>query len=216
MEKTKIGTVVPLDASWSDIGSLKSLWEYEDKNAQGNLIQGNVKLKKVERSFFRSENRLLVGLGVKDLIALETDDATLIANKEFSQEIKDFVNEMKLNGIDEATNHKRDTDHGGIICQSPKIKSWQVKIIEVNPGASLSLQKHHHRAEHWVVVQGTALVKIGEKETILSENQSTFIPIGFKHQLSNPGKLLLRVIEVQSGDYLGEDDIVRFKDKYGR
>ena len=216
MEKTKIGSVVPLNASWSDIGSLKSLWEYEDKNAQDNLIQGNVLLKKVERSFFRSEKRLMVGLGVKDLIALETDDAILIANKEFSQEIKDFVNEMKLNGIDEATNHKKGYRPWGNYLSIAKDKRWQVKIIEVNPGASLSLQKHHHRAEHWIIVQGTASVKIGKNEKILSENQSTYIPLGVKHQLSNPGKLLLRVIEVQSGDYLGEDDIVRFKDKYGR
>ena len=216
MEKTKIGAVVPLDACWSDIGSLKSLWEYEDKNAQGNLIQGNVLLKNVERSFFRSKKRLLVGLGVKDLIALETDDAILIANKEFSQEIKDLVNEMKSNGMDEATNHKKGYRPWGNYLSIAKEKSWQVKILEVDPGASLSLQKHHRRAEHWIVVQGTALVKIGAKETILSENQSIYIPIGVKHQLSNPGKLILRVIEVQSGDYLGEDDIVRFKDMYGR
>ena len=158
----------------------------------------------------------MVGLGVKDLIALETDDATLIANKEFSQEIKDLVNEMKLNGIDEATNHKKGHRPWGNYLSIAKDKGWQVKIVEVNPGASLSLQKQHHRSEHWIVVQGTALVKIGEKENILSENQSTYIPIDVKHQLSNPGELTLRVIEVQSGDYLGEDDIVRFEDIYGR
>ena len=158
----------------------------------------------------------MVGLGVKDLIALETDDAILIANKEFSQEIKDLVNEMKSSGMDDATNHKKGYRPWGNYLSIAKEKSWQVKILEVDPGASLSLQKHHRRAEHWIVVQGTALVKIGAKETILSENQSIYIPIGVKHQLSNPGKLILRVIEVQSGDYLGEDDIVRFKDMYGR
>ncbi len=216
LEKTKKGSVVPLNANWSDLGSLKSLWDNEDKNDQGNLIQGNVHLKKVKDSFFRSENRLLVGLGVTDIIAVDTEDVTLIAKKEFSEEIKEVVNEMKNNGIDEANNHKRGFRPWGNYLSIAKENSWQVKIIEVNVGASLSLQKHHHRSEHWVVVQGTALIKVGEIEKILYENQSTYIPAGVKHQLSNPGKTKLRIIEVQSGEYLGEDDIVRYEDKYGR
>ena len=216
MEKTKIGSVVPLNAEWSDIGTFKSLWEYEEKNDQGNLVQGNVFLKNVKDSFFRSEDKLLVGFGVKDLIAIDTFDATFISKKELSQEVKELVVEMKKCGINEASQNKKGFRPWGSYLSIAKDKSWQVKILEVSVGASLSLQKHHHRAEHWVVVQGTALVKVGEKENILHENQSTYIPLGVKHQLSNPGKSILRIIEVQSGDYLGEDDIVRYKDQYGR
>ena len=216
MEKTKIGSVVPLDARWSDIGSLKSLWEYEEKNEQGNLIQGNVLLKKVKDSFFRSEKRLLVGLGVKDLIAIETEDVTLIANKESSQEIKGLVNEMINNGIDEALNHKRGFRPWGNYLSLASSESWQVKIITVKPRGSLSLQKHRYRSEHWVVVNGTALVTIEKDEIILKENQSVFIPIGSKHKLANPYEKNLSIIEVQCGSYLGEDDIVRYEDKYGR
>jgi len=216
MEKTKIGSVVPLDAKWSDIGSLKSLWEYEEKNDQGNLIQGNVLLKKVKDSFFKSDKRLLVGLGVKDLIAIETDDVTLIANKESSQEIKDLVNEMITNGIDEAVNHKKGYRPWGNYLSLASDQFWQVKIIEVKPGASLSLQKHRYRSEHWVVVKGTASVTIEDKEIILEENQSVFIPVGSKHKLANSKKENLSIIEVQCGTYLGEDDIIRYEDKYGR
>ena len=216
MEKTKIGSVVPLDAKWSDIGSLKSLWEYEEKNDQGNLIQGNVLLKKVKDSFFRSDKRLLVGLGVKDLIAIETDDVTLIANKDSSQEIKDLVNEMITNGIDEAVNHKKGYRPWGNYLSIANDEYWQVKIIEVKPGASLSLQKHRYRSEHWVVVKGTASVTIEDKEIIIEENQSIFIPVGSKHKLANYRKENLSIIEVQCGTYLGEDDIVRYEDKYGR
>ena len=216
MEKTKIGTVVPLDAKWSDIGSFKSLWEYEDKNDKGNLIQGNVFLKNVKDSFFKSEDKLLVGFGVEDLIAINTFDATFIAKKECSQEIKELVSEMEKNCVEEVSENKKGFRPWGNYLSIAKDKRWQVKIIVVNVGASLSLQKHHHRSEHWVVVQGTALVKIGEIENVLYENQSAFIPVGVKHQLSNAGKSVLRIIEVQSGDYLCEDDIVRYEDKYGR
>jgi mannose-1-phosphate guanylyltransferase len=173
-------------------------------------------LKNVKDSFFRSEDKLLVGFGVKDLIAIDTFDATFISKKELSQEVKELVIEMKNSGITEASQNKKGFRPWGSYLSIAKDKSWQVKILEVSVGASLSLQKHHHRAEHWVVVQGTALVKVGEKENILHENQSTYIPLGVKHQLSNPGKSILRIIEVQSGDYLGEDDIVRYKDQYGR
>ena len=216
MEKTKKGSVVPLNANWSDLGSFNSLWDCEEKNNQGNLIQGNVYLKNVKNSFFRSENRLLAGLGVTDLIAIDTEDVTLIAKKEFSEEIKELVNEMKNNGYDEASNHKVGFRPWGHYRSIAKESTWQVKIIEVNVGASLSLQKHYYRSEHWIVVQGTALVRVGDMEKILNENQSTYIPVGVKHQLSNPGKTVLRIIEVQSGEYLGEDDIVRYEDKYGR
>ena len=216
MEKTKIGSVVPLNAKWNDIGSFKSLWESEYKNDQGNLIQGNVFLKNVKDSFFRSEDKLLVGFGVEDLIAINTFDATFIAKKECSQEVKQLVREMKNNCIEEVLQNKKGFRPWGNYLSIVKEKRWQVKILVVNVGASLSLQKHQHRSEHWVVVEGTALVKIGEIENVLYENQSVYIPAGVKHQLTNPGKSILRIIEVQSGDYLGEDDIVRFKDKYGR
>ena len=179
-------------------------------------MQGNVFLKHVKDSFFRSEDKLLVGFGVKDLIAIDTFDATFISKKELSQEVKELVSEMKKSGIVEASQNKKGFRPWGSYLSIAKDKRWQVKILEVSVGASLSLQKHHHRAEHWVVVQGTALVKVGEKENILHENQSTYIPLGVKHQLSNAGKSILRIIEVQSGDYLGEDDIVRYKDQYGR
>ncbi len=216
MEKTKIGSIVPLDAEWSDIGSFKSLWEYEDKNDQGNLIQGNVFLKNVKDSFFKSEDKLLVGFGVEDLIAINTFDVTFIAKKECSQELKELVREMKNKCIEEVSQNKKGFRPWGNYLSILKDKRWQVKILVVNVGASLSLQKHHHRSEHWVVVQGTALVKIGKIENILYENQSAYIPVGVKHQLTNAGKSILRIIEVQSGNYLCEDDIVRYEDKYGR
>ena len=216
MEKTKIGTVIPLAAKWSDIGSFESLWEYEEKNDQGNLIQGNVFLKNVKDSFFCSEDKLLVGFGVEDLIAINTFDATFITKKECSQEVKNLVSEMKKISIEEVSENKKGFRPWGNYLSIAKDKRWQVKILAVNVGASLSLQKHHHRSEHWVVVQGTAFVKIGKVENILYENQSVYIPAGVKHQLSNHGKSVLKIIEVQTGDYLCEDDIVRYEDKYGR
>jgi mannose-1-phosphate guanylyltransferase len=216
MEKTKIGCVVPLNAEWSDIGSFKSIWEYEEKNNQGNLIQGNVFLKNVKNSFFKSEDRLLVGFGLEDLIAIDTFDVTFIAKKELSQEVKKLVEEMKNNCIEEASKNKKGFRPWGNYISIARDKLWQVKILEVNVGASLSLQKHNHRSEHWVVVQGKALVRIGSIEKILNENQSVYIPMGVKHRLSNNGETILRVIEVQSGNYLGEDDIIRYEDKYSR
>ena len=217
MERTKIGSVVPLNVNWTDIGNWKSLWEYEKKNKEGNVKQGKVFLKNVYDSFFKSSNkRLLVGMGLKDLIVVDTDDAILISNKNHSEEIKDLVNKLKENDFEEAFNHKKGFRPWGNYLSLASDKGWQVKLIEVNPGASLSLQKHQFRAEHWVVVKGKALVKIEDKVSILEENQSTFIPIDSKHQLSNIENVPLLIIEVQSGSYLGEDDIIRFEDKYGR
>lgn len=216
MEKTKIGSVVPLNAKWSDVGNWKSLWEYEEKNKDGNLIKGNVFLKDVNDSYFSSNSRLMVGLGLENIIAVETNDAIFIAHKDSAQEIKDIVIELKDKGFAEATQHKKVFRPWGSYLSVAEGSRWQVKKIEVNPGASLSLQMHYHRAEHWIVVKGTALITIDAKETFLGENQSTFIPLGSKHKLSNPGKLPLVLIEVQSGTYLGEDDIVRFEDIYGR
>ena len=217
MEKTKIGSVVPLNIKWTDIGSWKSLWEYEKKNEQGNVIEGKVFLNNVNNSYFNSSrNRLLVGMGVKDLIVVDTDDVTLISDKNNSQELKNLVEEIKTIGMVEAENHKTGFRPWGKYLSIASDQSWQVKLIDVKPGHSLSLQKHKYRSEHWVVVKGIAQVRIEDDIFTLKENESTFIPLGLKHQLSNPGKKNLSIIEVQCGTYLGEDDIVRYEDKYGR
>ena len=216
MEKTKNGTVVPLEADWSDIGNWKSLWEFQDKNEFGNISKGNVILRDVYDSYFHSENRLIVGSGLKDLIAVETNDAVLIADKNSSQNIKELVSELKKRKIIESKQHKKVHRPWGYYFSLVKEDKWQVKKIEVSPKASLSLQMHYRRSEHWVVVKGKALISIDNKESILEENQSAYIPMGSKHQLSNPTEYPLILIEVQSGDYLGEDDIVRFQDQYGR
>ena len=216
MENTKNAVVVPLDANWSDIGNWKSLWEFQEKNESGNISKGNVILKDVRDSYFSSEFRLLVGVGLKDVIAVETNDAVLIADKNSSQNIKEIVSELKKNKVEESRNHKKVHRPWGSYLSLVKEDKWQVKKIEVSPRASLSLQMHHHRSEHWVVVKGKAHISIDDKESILVKNQSAYIPIGSKHQLSNPTESPLILIEVQSGDYLGEDDIVRFKDDYGR
>ncbi len=217
MEKTDIGSVVPLGINWTDIGSWKSLWEYEKKNEEGNVVEGKVFLNNVKESYFNSSrNRLLVGLGVKDLIVVDTDDVTLISDKNHAQEVKNLVKEIKDKGMVEAENHKTGFRPWGSYLSIASDEIWQVKLIEVKPGQSLSLQKHKYRAEHWIVVKGIAQVRIEDKKIILKENQSTFIPLGLKHQLSNPGEENLSIIEVQCGTYLGEDDIIRYEDKYGR
>ncbi len=217
MEKTKIGSVVPLNIKWTDIGSWKSLWEYEKKNEQGNVIEGRVFLNNVNNSYFNSSrNRLLVGMGVKDLIVVDTDDVTLISDKNNSQEIKNLVKDIKTMGMVEAENHKTGFRPWGKYLSIASDQFWQVKLIDVKPGHSLSLQKHKYRSEHWVVVKGIAQVRIEDNIFTLKENESTFIPLGLKHQLSNPGEKNLSIIEVQCGTYLGEDDIVRYEDKYGR
>ena len=216
MEKTKLGSVVPLDAQWSDIGTWNSLWESQIKDNEGNLSQGKVLLKDVKNSIFRSESRLIVGMGVKNLVAVETNDAVLIMNKDKSQEIKGLVSLMKEKGLIEASEHKRGYRPWGSYLSIANGENWLVKLIEVNPGASLSLQKHNFRAEHWIVVKGIAEVRIEDEKTILKENQSTFIPLGALHQLSNPNKTKLKIIEVQSGPFLSEEDIERFDDMYGR
>ena len=216
MEKTTLGSVVPLNAGWSDIGTWNSLWESQKKDNEGNLLQGNVLLKDVKDSFFWSEGRLVVGMGVQNLVAVETDDAILIMNRNKSQEIKNLVSLMKNKGLVEASTHKRGYRPWGSYLSISNGENWLVKLIEVNPGASLSLQKHKFRAEHWIVVKGTAKVRIEDENFILKENQSTFIPLGALHQLSNPKKSMLKIIEVQSGSVLSEEDIERFDDIYGR
>ncbi len=216
MEKTKKGIVIPLDADWSDIGSWKSLWESSDKDKNGNITNGNVLVEKTYNSYLRSDKRLLVSLGINNLIIIDTDDVTLVADKNESENIKKMVKNLQSRNFSEAVSHKKVFRPWGFYMSITEGKRFQVKILHVKPDAKLSLQMHHHRAEHWVVVKGTAEVNIEDEIKILSENESTFIPLGAKHRLSNPGKIPLEIIEVQSGSYVGEDDIVRFKDKYGR
>ncbi len=216
MENTSKGVVIPLDAKWSDIGSWKSLWENESKDKNGNVISGKVFPFNVKNSYLKSENRLIVANEIEDLIIVETNDAILISKKEKSQNIKNIVNDLISRGYSEAVDHKRMYRPWGDYISVADDLGWQVKRIEVKPGGKLSMQMHYHRAEHWVIVKGVAEVTIESKVSIVEENQSIFIPLGSKHRLANPGKLPLVLIEVQSGDYLGEDDIVRFQDEYGR
>ena len=216
MEKTELGSVLPLDAGWSDVGSWSALWETEDRDGDGNVLQGRVINKGSRNCYLRSEHRLVVGLGVENLVVVETDDAVLIADRSKAQEIKSVVKQLEADGSPEGKAHRKIYRPWGAYTGVTEGNRWQVKRISVNPGASLSLQMHHHRAEHWVVVKGTALVERDGDQQLVGENQSTYIPLGCKHRLSNPGRIPVELIEVQSGEYLGEDDIVRFEDRYGR
>ncbi|WP_320676024.1 mannose-1-phosphate guanylyltransferase/mannose-6-phosphate isomerase [Prochlorococcus sp. MIT 1300] len=216
MEKTSLGTVLPLNAGWSDVGSWTALWETAEQDLNGNVLRGRVISKENKNCYLRSEHRLVVGLGVKDLVVIETDDAVLVADRKQSQNIKSIVKQLELNGSPEAKAHRKIYRPWGNYTGVVEGNRWQVKRILVKPGASLSLQMHHHRAEHWVVVKGTALVEKDGDKHLVGENESTYIPLGCKHRLSNPGRMPVELIEVQSGAYLGEDDIVRFEDRYGR
>ena len=216
MEKTDLGIVFPLKAGWSDIGNWKSVWENGKKDINGNINIGKVLTSEVKDSYFRSENRLLVGLGVKNLIAVETNDALLVADKAYAQDVKNIVIHLEKEKMPESSNHKKVYRPWGHYMAIGEGRRWQAKRIEVNPGGNLSQQMHYHRAEHWIIVSGTAEVEINGEKKLLSENQSTYIPLGSKHRLSNPGRMPLVLVEVQSGAYLDEDDIVRFKDEYGR
>ena len=216
IEKTSLAVVVPLDSGWSDIGSWFSLWQSSKKDKNNNATKGKVVSKDNKNCLLRSEHRLIVAKGLKDIVVVETDDVVLVSDIKKSQEIKKIVNDLKNDGFSETQSHSEVYRPWGNYRSMLEGERWQVKIIRVKPGASLSLQMHHHRAEHWIVVKGTADVEINEKNMLLTENQSIHIPLGSKHRLSNPGKLTLEMIEVQSGPYLGEDDIIRFNDKYGR
>jgi mannose-1-phosphate guanylyltransferase len=216
MEKTDRGAVLPLDAGWSDVGSWSALWETSDRDADGNVLRGRVISQASRNCYLRSEHRLVVGLGVEDLVVVETDDVVLVAHRDRAQEIKAVVQTLEAAGARESKAHRRIYRPWGSYDGVTEGDRWQVKKIVVNPGASLSLQMHHHRAEHWVVVGGTAVVEKNGVEELVGENQSTYIPLGCRHRLSNPGKIPVELIEVQSGPYLGEDDIVRFEDRYGR
>ena len=216
MEKTDRGAVLPLDAGWSDVGSWSALWETADQDAQGNVLRGRVISEDSRNCYLRSEHRLVVGLGVENLVVVETDDVVLVAQRDRAQDVKTIVGLLERSGAPESKAHRRIYRPWGSYDGITEGDRWQVKKIVVNPGACLSLQMHHHRAEHWIVVKGTALVEKEGVQELVGENQSTYIPLGARHRLSNPGKIPVELIEVQSGPYLGEDDIVRFEDRYGR
>lgn len=216
MEKTSNAVAVALDAGWSDVGSWSSLWEECEQDEQGNMCRGDVLLHDASNNLLLSENKLIAAVGVDDLIVVDTPDAVMVARKDRVQEVKAIVKQLESSDRAEAHYHREVARPWGSYDSIDIGERFQVKRITVKPGAKLSLQMHHHRAEHWIVVSGTALVTIGDKETMLSENESTYIPIGVTHRLENPGVLPLEMIEVQSGSYLGEDDIVRFEDNYGR
>ncbi len=216
MERTKKGVVLPLNVDWSDIGSWKSLWEISKKNNDGNVLLGKVKTKDSHDCYIRSENKLVVGLGLENLLIVDTRDALLVAEKSHDQDVKNIVKQLIDEESEEAITHKKVYRPWGNFTSVEEGSRWLVKKIEVKPGESLSLQMHHHRAEHWIVVTGTAEVEINEKRLLLEENKSIFIPLGAKHRLTNPGRIPLVLIEVQSGEFLSEEDIVRFDDVYGR
>lgn len=216
MEKTDKAVVIPLAADWNDVGSWSALWEVLAKDENGNATKGDVLAVETQNSFIHSANKLVATVGVDGLVIVETDDAVMVAPKDRVQEVKLLVDLLKQKQRSEATFHRKVYRPWGHYDSVDNGERHQTKRIVVKPGAKLSLQKHHHRAEHWIVVKGTALV-IKEGETILlTENQSTHIPLGMVHSLQNPGVIPLEMVEVQSGSYLGEDDIVRFEDQYGR
>ncbi len=216
MEKTDKAAMVSLDAGWSDVGSWSSVWQVLPKDEQGNAFRGDVIAEAAKDCYVHADHRLVTLLGVKDLVVIETADAILVADKNAAQDVKHIVNRLSEAKRAETELHREVFRPWGSYDSLGTGPRYQVKSIRVKPGAKLSLQYHHHRAEHWVVVSGTAKVLIGEKSLLVRENESVFIPQGEKHMLENPGKTWLELIEVQSGSYLGEDDIVRLEDGYGR
>lgn len=216
MENTRDAVMVPLDAGWSDIGSWSALWDVSNKDADSNVLKGDVLSQASRNSYVHADSRLVTIVGVEDLVVVETKDAVLVAHKDRVQDVKTIVEKIKADGRHEHINHREVYRPWGMYDSIDNGHRYQVKRITVKPGAKLSVQMHHHRAEHWIVVSGTAKVTNGERTYLVCENESTYIPIGQIHALENPGVIPLELIEVQSGSYLGEDDIVRFEDKYGR
>jgi len=216
MEKTGSAVVLPLDAGWNDIGSWSALWEVLEKDKDGNAVAGDVITEDVSNSFIYAGSRLVTAIGVNNHIIIETADAVLVTDQKKAQKVKEIVKYLKERNRDEALLHRRVNRPWGAYECIDCAERFQVKRITVNPGAGLSLQRHQHRAEHWVVVKGTARITKGDEVVTITENESTYIPLGTKHRLENPGKIPLELIEVQSGSYLGEDDIERFDDNYGR
>jgi mannose-1-phosphate guanylyltransferase/mannose-6-phosphate isomerase len=211
-----LGLVVPLDAGWSDVGAWDALWDLGNKDTDNNVLQGDVMAFATRDSLAISQSRLVALVGLQDTVVVETPDAVLVAHKSRMQDIKNVVARLKQGNRTEANAHRKIHRPWGYYDSIDSGSRFQVKRIVVSPGATLSLQLHHHRAEHWIVVRGTARVTRGDEVFLVSENESTYIPLGTRHRLENPGKVPLEMIEVQSGAYLGEDDIVRFEDTYGR
>jgi mannose-1-phosphate guanylyltransferase / mannose-6-phosphate isomerase len=216
MEKVKGALVVPLDAGWSDVGSWSALHEACDPDVVGNVVRGDVLVEDCNRCYLYSESRLVAAVGLSDHVVVETKDAVLVAPRARVQDVKKLVARLKALGRYEHSLHREVYRPWGSYDSVENGERFQVKRLKVKPGGTLSLQMHHHRAEHWIVVSGTARITRGEEVFLLEENQSTYIPIGVRHRIENPGKIPLHIIEVQSGSYLGEDDIVRFEDRYGR
>ena len=216
MEKTADAAVLPIDVGWNDVGSWSALWEVAQQDGDGNAHHGDVIALDCRDTLAWGDHRLVAMIGLRDIVVVDSDDALLVAHKDHVQDVKEVVARLKAEGRSESNLHRKVYRPWGAYDSIDMGERFQVKRITVNPGAALSLQMHHHRAEHWIVVSGTAEVTRGEETLLLSENQSTYIPLGVTHRLRNPGKVPLELIEVQSGSYLGEDDIVRFEDVYGR
>ncbi|MEN8212577.1 MAG: mannose-1-phosphate guanylyltransferase/mannose-6-phosphate isomerase [Thermodesulfobacteriota bacterium] len=216
MEKTSKGVVIPLDAGWNDMGSFDALWQTGEKDSNQNVLKGNVLTHDVKETYINSEKSLIAAVGLEKFVIVETKDAVFISPRDRVQDVKKIVKQLKDQNRSEAVNHSKVYRPWGSYETIDIEPRFQVKRITVKPGAKLSLQKHFHRAEHWTVVSGSAVITKGEDQMLLQEDQSTYIPLGTKHRLENPGKIPLELIEVQSGSYLGEDDIVRYDDVYGR
>lgn len=216
MEKTAAAAILPIHVGWNDVGSWSALWEVAEQDGDGNAHHGDVIAQDCRNTLAWGDGRLLALLGLEDVVVVDTADAVLVAHKDKVQEVKGIVGQLKQGGRSEPTWHRKVYRPWGHYDSIDMGERFQVKRISVKPGAQLSLQMHHHRAEHWIVVSGTGRVTRGDETIMLSENQSTYIPLGVKHRLENPGVVPLELIEVQSGSYLGEDDIVRFEDVYGR
>jgi mannose-1-phosphate guanylyltransferase/mannose-6-phosphate isomerase len=216
MEHTDAAAVLPIDVGWNDLGSWSALWEVAEQDGNGNAHHGDVLAQDCRNTLAWGDGRLLALLGLDNVVVVDTADAVLVAHKDRVQDVKGIVGKLKAEGRSEPTCHRKVYRPWGSYDSIDVGGRFQVKRITVKPGASLSLQMHHHRAEHWIIVSGTGRITRGEEVFTLAENQSTYIPLGVKHRLENPGRLPLELIEVQSGSYLGEDDIVRFEDVYGR
>jgi mannose-1-phosphate guanylyltransferase len=216
MEKADNVVVVPMDAGWNDVGAWSSLWEVTPKDSDGNAVSGDVMTHNTQDSLIKSTSKLVATVGVKDIVVVETKDAVLVAGKDQVQDVKKIVERLKADGRSEYELHREVYRPWGKYDSIDNGERYQVKRITVKPGNKLSVQMHHHRAEHWIVVSGTARVGRDYEEILLSVNESVYLPVGCVHWLENPGKIPLELIEVQSGSYLGEDDIVRFEDLYGR
>ena len=216
MEKTNLGSVLTLNAGWDDIGSWKSVWNNSKKDKEGNAIKGKVLIEDSKNCYLRSEDRLIVGINLNELIIVETKDAILVVDKKATQKVKGIVQLLNSKKFKEGKDNIKNYRPWGSFTSIEKGCSWQVKKLEIKPKASISLQLHHKRSEHWIIVNGTAKVEINDEISILNKNEGIYIPLGAKHRLSNAGKIPLILIEVQSGSYLGEDDIIRFEDIYGR